>query len=286
MIYTALIGDPVVQSPSPRLYGAFARTGGLEYAHLKIRVPADGGGLGEALSALLALGFAGVNVTLPYKQAVIQYLNSIEENAARIGAVNVIRITKGRLYGCNTDAVGATRAIEQVLGRRIEAGEKAVLFGTGGAAKAVVAALIERGAAVTVFHRMPISPNTVDFDARFSGHVRLSPSHRDDVEKAIGQAAIVCNATSAGMVPNLESCVLPDGLRLPLAGATPKIFFDTVYKPLNTRFLHETSVAGHIVADGLSMLVHQGVEAFRLWTGAVLSEEAVRAGERIVREEA
>ena len=254
----------------------------MEYAHLKIRISNERC-LDEVFSALRVLGFVGVNVTSPYKHAVVPRLDTVDDYAARIGAVNAIRIARGKLHGCNTDAIGARLAIKQGAGRRIEKGEIVVLFGTGGAAKAIATALIEEGAILTVFYRRPISPNTLDFKARFSGRLTLLPDDGERVENAVAQATIVCNATSAGMIPSVECLPFPDCVRLPVAGARPKLFFDAVYKPLHTRFLKEAIAAGHVIVDGLGMLLYQGAEAFRLWTGVMPSRGAIHAGEHTLR---
>lgn len=151
MITTALIGSPVDHSVSPVLFKLYADEHGLEYAHSKFDVKAED--LRRVIKSLSAFGFAGVNITLPYKADVITYLDTLSPEAKAIGAVNTIKIINGKLEGYNTDAFGALRAIEKAAEREVSSADKVVIFGTGGASRAVVWVLLQKGAHVTVVFR-------------------------------------------------------------------------------------------------------------------------------------
>lgn len=275
MMYTALVGHPVAHSVSSQLFGLFADKAGIDYAHLKINVSPKPDDLRQAVNALKTLGFAGLNVTSPFKHKVIQYLDDIGPFAHDIGAVNAIQIENGKLVGSNTDCLGAITTIELALGRTIEPSDEVLVFGTGGAAKALVGGLKRRSAKISVCYREPIGPKAEDFIRRFDGSVRMIPFDLDQIADLIAASKIICNATSVGMSPVVSACILPDNVDIPQGNEEKKVFFDVVYNPIETRFLQRAKEAGHIAASGLDMMIYQGAAAFKIWTAADVSQEAI-----------
>lgn len=272
MITTALIGSPVDHSVSPILFRLYADEHGLEYAHSKFDVKAES--LETVIESLAAYGFAGVNITLPYKADVIPFLDTISPEAQAIGAVNTIKVNNGKLEGYNTDAFGALRAIEKASEREVSASDKAIVFGTGGAARAVVWALLQKGAQVTVIFRNPESHRTETIKRDFTDRVEFLDYDTLTTER-LAEYTIICNATSAGMhsldddaqieFNNFES--------VDLAGV---IVFDAVFNPVITKLQKWAESKGATLAFGIDMMVFQGIVAFEYWTGKRVSEETVQ----------
>lgn len=272
MITTALIGSPVDHSVSPTLFRLYADEHGLEYAHSKFDVKAND--LAIVIKSLSAYGFAGVNITLPYKADVIPFLDSISPEAKAIGAVNTIRVSDGKLEGFNTDAFGALRAIEEAAKREVSSVDKAIVFGTGGAARAVVWALLQKGVQVTVMFRNPESHRTKTIKKDFADKVEFVSYGSLDTEQ-LSEYTIICNTTSVGMYPLCDEAPIEfdsfDSIDL-----TEVIVFDAVFNPVTTKLQKWAESKGAILAFGIDMMIFQGIVAFEYWTGKKVSDETVR----------
>lgn len=212
----------------------------------------------------------GASVTIPHKVAVIEYLDEVDSEASRIGAVNTIVNDRGVLKGYNTDGIGAMRALREVYGDI--AGAKAVMVGAGGAARAIGYGLS------TSVNELLILNRTLSRAAELAealsvlpecrASVSVSPFRRYALREALEDADILVNATPLGMSPNVaDSPVNCDLLRPDL------LVFDSVYNPLKTRLLREAERAGAKTVSGLGMLVFQGAAAFKLWTGREAPED-------------
>lgn len=267
-----IIGDPVGHSRSPAMHNAAFAALGLDWVYVPF--PVAGDGVGVAVAAVRALGLAGLNVTVPHKEAVIPHLDRLTPLARRVGAVNTIVNQNGRLLGDNTDVHGfaATLRAQRIRLR----GRHAILIGAGGAARAVLAALAEAGAA-----RVTIANRTAARAAALARLVRgprrtVVPLAALDDPAVLGDAALVVNTTSLGL----------HGDRLPpiAYAASPArcLFADLVYGS-ETAFVRGARRAQRPACDGTDMLLHQGARAFTLWTGrrapltvmrAVLSDQS------------
>lgn len=251
-----VIGWPVAHSRSPRLQGFWLDRYGIDgtYVPLAIR-PED---LDRAVRALPALGFRGVNVTVPHKQAVMSVCDPIDSLARRIGAVNTIVIdADGRLSGLNTDAYGFIENLRQSSAWNAVSGP-AVVIGAGGAARAVCVGLIDAEAPeIRVVNRTEHRAEALADE--FGPIVRAVPwARRDD---CLDGAALLVNATSLGMTgqPPLElalDLLPPDA-----------VVNDIVYVPLETDLLAVARARGNPVVDGLGMLLHQARPGFEAWFG-------------------
>jgi len=280
-----IIGWPVAHSLSPAMHNAAFAALDLNWAYLPLPVrPAQ---LPAALEGLVALHFAGANVTVPHKEAVLPYLASRSRAAEVIGAVNTLIIRPdGTLHGDNSDAEGFRRDLAaQTVTCRGElpfdawiARQTALVIGAGGAARAVVYALVESGARVIVLNRHPgrAAALTVSIAKHFPGHWLRNGRWPDDLPSAAQAATLIVNATSLGMTPAVELSPWPD--EVPLRRG--QILYDLVYAPEHTRFLAQGEAAGALAISGLGMLVQQGAIAFRQWTG---EEPPVKAMEQAVR---
>jgi shikimate dehydrogenase len=258
-----IIGNPVHHTLSPAMHNAAFAALGLNCVY----VPLPAVGLAEAVAGLKALGFKGVSVTIPFKEDVVPLVDDLDPVAGRIGAVNTLKIGNGedpqdrRIFGANTDWVGANRALAEQI--RLS-NSRVLLVGAGGAARAIGFGLLDAGAEVLLANRSRDKGQTL---ARQLGcdFVELD-------ELAGVRADALVNATSVGMVPAAERTPVP----AELLGNYP-VVMDIVYAPLNTRLLREARAAGCRVIDGLAMLLYQGAAQFELWTGRQAPLSVMRA---------
>ncbi|RMD90231.1 MAG: shikimate dehydrogenase [Alphaproteobacteria bacterium] len=254
-----VIGWPIAHSLSPHLHRFWLKRAGLEgdYVPLAVRPSA----LAEALAALPALGFRGVNVTVPHKEAAARLVDRLEPDAARLGAVNLIRVdSRGRLVGSNTDGRGFLASLERAVPdwkERAAAG--ALLLGAGGAARAVLGALL--GAGVRRIHIANRTAQRAQRLAALFEDERIVAAGWSDRSALLKEVGLLVNTTTLGMEgqPPLE-------LELSLLGKG-SVVVDLVYRPLCTGLLREAGRRGHAAVDGLGMLVHQAVPAFEAFYG-------------------
>jgi shikimate dehydrogenase len=252
-----VIGWPVSHSRSPRLHGFWLRQYGIDGAYMAL--PVHPQKLDQALRALPVLGFAGVNITLPHKEAALALVDRSTAEARRIGAVNTVIVgDDGLLEGRNTDGFGFLENLRAVLpGWRAERGP-AVLLGAGGSARAVAAALLEAGAPeIRVVNRGAERSRRLAED--LGGPFRLFTWA--ETAAALAGAALLVNTTMLGMIgqPVLDLDLSP----LPREAAVN----DIVYAPLETPLLARARARGHPVVDGLGMLLHQARPGFAAWFG-------------------
>ncbi|GAC1344322.1 MAG: shikimate dehydrogenase [Acetobacteraceae bacterium] len=248
-----VLGYPVAHSRSPMLHGYWLRTLGLAGAYERAEVPPEG--LAEFFARLPAEGFVGGNVTVPHKVAVIPYLARLDPAAQAIGAVNTIWTEAGALVGGNTDAAGFLAHLDATVPGW--SAEEAVVLGAGGAARAVVYGLRERGVRVQVVNRTLATAETLA--ARFGRGVAAHTMAA--LPALLGRAGLLVNTTALGMrgKPPLAIDLAP--LR------REAVVNDIVYVPLDTALLTEARARGHRTVDGLGMLLHQAVPGFARWFG-------------------
>ena len=257
-----IIGWPVEHSLSPAMNNAAFSALGLDYCYVPL--PVAPGRLKGAVEGLQALGFVGANVTVPHKEAVMAHLDEVTSEARAIGAVNTIVIQDGRFIGYNTDWRGFLAALRD--GGFAPEGKRAVVLGAGGAARAVVYALGTAKAEIVILNRtLSRAEALVRGLSPLFPLISLVPLPLNE-EILLEQAAVahlLVNATPLGMWPEVEGSPWPEGLAFP----SHLTVFDLVYNPRRTKLLDQAEAAGAKAISGLGMLVHQGAEAFRLWTG-------------------
>jgi shikimate dehydrogenase len=271
-----LIGDPVTHSLSPSIQNAAFDHLGLNYVYVAFRVKSDS--LEGAILSMRSLGLHGLNVTMPHKIDVIQYLDELDETAENVGSVNTILNKGGTLVGHTTDGIGAVSALRHNGGD--PSGKEIVLLGAGGASRSVSFTLAEEARELVILNRTIEKAETLTEDlADFLGDdskVRAAKLSNDNLKKELRDADILVNATSVGMYPeNRETLVDRTLLRPDL------VVFDLVYEPLETRLLREARETGARTVDGLTVLVHQGAASFEIWTSVnapieVMTEAAMR----------
>ena len=263
-----VVGFPVAQSLSPAMHEAAFRHLGMEAAYLPFEVPPED--LAAFLSAARLAGAAGLNLTIPHKEAAVPLLDRLDEDAARIGAVNTILPADDGLLGANTDWIGAARALEEALGEPL-AGKRASVIGAGGSARAVLHGLRRSGAEATVFARD---------EARGAACAARFGAGCAPLDRLRGASAdLLVNATPVGMAGGPAEGQSPASAEVV---AAHEVVFDLVFHPRRTPLLELAAAAGKREVSGLRMLVLQGAAAFTRWTGrpaplAVMARAAERA---------
>ena len=255
-----IIGDPIEHSMSPVMHNAAFKNKGLDYVYLPFRVKKEE--LGKAIEGMRALNIRGLNITIPHKVAVIQFLDELDHLADKIGAINTIVNDNGVLKGYNTDATGFLQAL---LERGIEPkGKKVVILGAGGASRAISFILAEKGSNLVILNRTwDRAKICVDrISEIFQREATALKLDRENLTTALSKADILINATSVGMSPNISETPVTSNLLKPSL-----VVFDIVYNPIKTRLQREAEVAGATAISGLDMLVWQGALAFEKWTG-------------------
>ncbi|WP_238655296.1 shikimate dehydrogenase [Paenibacillus piscarius] len=262
-----VMGDPIAQSKSPLMHGAALRALGLPGAYVPLHIMPDE--LGEAVQAIRTLGFRGVNVTIPHKVAVMQYLDRLDASAVDVGAVNTIVNDNGVLTGFNTDGIGYVRSLKTEAVPELS-GSRILVIGAGGAARGIVSALLkEQPASVLIANRN--EERAHHLAESFGSRGSVAGAGMEAVPGMIGGMDIVINTTSVGMYPSMEEMPIdPAGLHEGM------VVSDLIYNPLHTRLLTEALKRGCTVHGGLGMFVYQGAYAFEYWTGLEAPAEIMR----------
>lgn len=270
-----LLGFPLGHSLSPLMHNRAFATLGLNFHYLPIQV--SEAHLPTVAAGLACMNFAGYNVTIPHKIRIMAHLDAVDDLARLIGAVNTVVLHEGRATGYNTDGAGYVRALESEGGVTVE-GRKIVVLGCGGAARAIAMTLAFRGVgALTLCNRTAEKAHALaaDINSRVRPCCGVAPMEPAALEAALVGAEVLINTTSMGMHPQED--------RLPLeAGLLHRdlVVSDIVYNPRETRLLREAAARGCRVVHGLGMLVYQGVEGFRRWTGQEAPVEVMFAALR------
>jgi len=252
------MGQPVAGNPTEFMMERAFAAAQLDWRYLTCEVPPEN--LASAVQGMRAMGFRGGNFTIPHKVAVIQYLDDLSESAKLMGAVNCVNVQENRLIGENTDGKGFVRSLQEITSPEEK---RVVIFGAGGAARAIAVELGLSGVAqITIVNRTPQrGQELVDLlNQRVNVTAELAAWNGDyQVDESTD---LVINATSIGLGdPDARVPVDADSLHGEMVVA------DVVFNPPETVFLREAAEQGCTVLDGLGMLVNQGVIGFQIWTG-------------------
>lgn len=265
-------GHPVGHSRSPAMHNAALASLGLDWVYVPFEVVPQNAA--AAVAGLRALALVGVNVTVPLKETIAQFLDVVDEDARWIGSVNTIQNRDGRLYGYSTDGAGFLRSLE-AAGQPTQ-GRKALILGAGGSARAVAYALASRGCHCRITNR------TEDRAAALA--LAVNDHHPGAASVArwgedAGDFDLLVNTTTLGMQPNEGAMpALP-----PKAFAARPFVCDLIYVPAQTALLARAADAGCGTLNGVGMLVWQGALSLALWTGRPLEEMPIAAMEQAVR---
>lgn len=268
-ILYGVFGDPIRHSKSPIMLNRAFEVTGVNAAYGAFHIVP--GTLKDAVAGIRALQFRGVNVTVPHKVEVMEYLDAIDEGARMIGAVNTIVNDNGNLTGYNTDGIGYIRSLKEETGIDLR-GRKVLMIGAGGAARGVGYAIAKEGAA-HIYIANRTKEKAQELAASMSEFSSVSGHGLDEVAALAGEAALIVNNTSLGMHPNVDDVPMDVSLIRP-----DTVVSDLIYNPLLTRFLREArDQRGAAIHSGLGMFIYQGAYAFEYWTGQPAPIEAMRA---------
>jgi shikimate dehydrogenase len=254
-----VFGDPVKHSKSPIMMNAAFRQLGLNAAYAAFHVAP--GNLKDAIYGVRALGFRGINITVPHKVEVMKHLEEVDEDARMIGAVNTIVNEGGRLIGYNTDGIGYVRSLKEEAQAEI-AGENILVIGAGGAARGICYALAkENPGMIWIANRT--AERAVQLAASLEDRCEIVGMGFDGIDDIKDKVSIVINTTLAGMHPQIDQ--IPVDPAWFHSGITVS---DIVYNPLETKLLQEAKKRGARIHGGLGMFIYQGAYALEYWTGA------------------
>ncbi len=265
---TAAFGQPISENPTQAMVEAAYKHHKLDWRYLTIEVTQEG--LAAAVEGAKAMGFRGFNCTIPHKVEVIKYLDTLGDSARVMGAVNCVVIKDGKLIGENTDGKGFVESLKTLTNPE---GKSVVIFGAGGAARAISVEVGLAGASkITIVNRstergqelVSLLKDKLNLESHFvkwDGDYQIDPS-----------TDVVINATSIGLYPDVDA-------RLALDTTTLKpnmVVADVIPNPPETRLVREARETGCMVIDGLGMLVNQGVIGIKYWTGVDPDPQVMR----------
>ena len=256
-----VLGHPITHSLSPVMHNAAIEALNIDYVYVPFHVlPED---LEQAVRGLRALSIAGVNVTIPHKEQIIEHLDGVGESAARIRSVNTVINCNGRLKGETTDGPGFLRSAEAAWGKFD--GANVLILGAGGSAKAVAFALADAGCRIVIANRTTqrgVALAQALTEVFGDGRSTAVPLLSEELPDQVRGADVLVNTSSVGMHPDVDGIPLsPELLRRDL------LVYDLIYNPAKTRLVREAEARGAHAVTGLKMLVYQGALSFEMWTG-------------------
>ena len=265
----AVVANPIKHSISPFIHNSAFEATNTNGVYLAWEV--DAAELAETVANIRRYQMYGINISMPYKEQVIPYLDQLSEEACLIGAVNTVVNREGTLIGYNTDGKGFFKSLPSFK----ISGKKMVLLGAGGAAKAILAqAILDGVSQISVFVRSSSMEKTRPYLEKIQNATGFrvdlfALEDRQDLQDSITHADLLVNATSVGMdgtsQPIPSSIVLPDKL----------LVADVIYQPFETPFLKWAKEQGNQSINGLGMLLYQAAEAFELWTGKEMPTDQI-----------
>lgn len=253
------IGYPIKTSSSPSIHNAGYKKLGIDNEFIYLRAEVKPEFLRMAIDGVRGLGIRGVSITMPHKQEVMKYLDKIDKEAKIIGAVNTIVNDNGKLTGFNTDYIGALVALEKKINLK---DKKVAVIGAGGTARAIVYGLKKKGSVIKIFNR------TLDHAKKLAKEFGCKYGDLDSLEQIVN-VDIVINTTSVGM--NEDKSPFDKKFL-----NKNQLVLDVVYSPKETRLIKDAKEKGAKIVYGYEMLLYQGVEQFKLYTGFDAPVDAMR----------
>ncbi|MGN0334075.1 MAG: shikimate dehydrogenase [Lachnospiraceae bacterium] len=271
-----LLGNPVAHSISPAMHNLSFQELGLDYVYLAF--PTDASTIDHTLETLKSVNARGFNCTMPCKRLMADRCDELSDAAVLMNAVNTVVIEDGKFKGHNTDGIGYMKSVEDA-GHRI-IGKTMTLLGSGGASSAILAqAALDGVAKINVFARKGNSYHAIEQEIQLilkktGCQVTLNELADEHALRAsVSESAILVNASSVGMVPNTDACLIPDSSYF----HPELIVSDVIYNPGETKLLTMAKEAGLSCFNGMYMLLYQGAAAFELWTGREMPVDLVRS---------
>lgn len=273
----ALLGCPIEHTVSPQLHNSLSHMLGINAVYVPLKI--ERGRLGDAVRGLKACGFSGFNITIPYKEEVLEFVDETGEEVKAIGSANTIVNRNGRLYAYNTDGEGFARAFETFTGTGFK-GRTAAIIGAGGTARALAVTLSYRGISKLyiinrTYQRALEIADLVNLKrpgtAVASNLSDLAPNKDGDI--FTGGCDIIINATSLGMYPVIDKSPVEDSSFFK-AG---QIVCDIIYNPAKTKFLKQAEERGCRIMNGMGMLFYQGILAYEKWMDIKIPDDIINS---------
>lgn len=257
-----LLGNPLGHTISPPMHNLAFNKLAMDCCYFPVEVSTEN--LGTVFKGLSKMNVGGMNVTIPHKINIIDYLDELDPVAATIGAVNTVCIENGKTKGFNTDGEGFIQSLEEESGITVK-GKRFFIIGCGGAARAISMTLAFKGAEkIFISNRTASKAETLatEINEKITPCAEAVPTTTADQEKVLSGCDVLINSTSIGMHPMVDELPINASLILP-----KHIVADIVYNPRETKLLQLAKGKGCTTVPGLGMLIYQGVAAFTLWTG-------------------
>lgn len=261
MFHLGLIGYPLSHSLSPKIHAAALTACGLQGGYSLFPIhPDDRQGLSDLLVRVRSGAIHGLNVTIPHKQNVLEFMNELTPTAKAIGAVNTIYLRENQLVGDNTDAPGFLSDLKNFFASQSKVinRKSVIVLGAGGSARAVVYALLNDGWNVTLAARR--LEQAEQLASQFEDITAIEPNFQTF---QLSNFQLIVNTTPLGMTPNIDQSPLPENVTLP----PDAIVYDLAYNPRETKLVREARSQGLQATTGLGMLIEQAALAFEIWTG-------------------
>ena len=262
-----VIGNPIEHSLSPPMHNAAYKQLKMDYVYVAFRIEKED--LPKVIESAKTMGLVGLNVTIPYKTDIIEYLDEIDETARQINAVNTISFKNGVAKGYNTDGTGAIKSIEKyttVKSRNV------LVLGAGGASKAITFTLINHG-----INRLIIANRSKDNAFQLIDNLKRQTGFEDisyieiaEADRILDDVDIIINTTPIGMYPNVD---VDTPIRTDKINES-HVVMDVIYNPLETKLLKEAKDNGATTVSGTNMLINQGITAFEIFTGRTPTYES------------
>ena len=263
----AVIGNPIEHSLSPPMHNAAYKQMGMDYVYVAFKIEKDN--LSHLIESAKTMGLVGLNVTIPYKTDIIEYLDEVDDTARRINAVNTIRFNDGMAKGYNTDGTGAVKSIEKYTELK---NKKVLVLGAGGASKAITFTLLNHGInSLTIANRS--RDNAIQLIDNLKKQTGFDQISYVDIEKAdtiLEDVDIIINTTPIGMYPNVDADTPIKTEKI----NENHVVMDIIYNPLETKLLKNAKDNGATTISGTNMLINQGITAFEIFTDRTPSYES------------
>lgn len=268
-----LIGNPVEHSVSPQLHNTLSNILGIDAIYIPMKV--ERGCLHDAVKGYKAANFKGFNVTIPFKEEIIEFIDFCSDEVKITGSANTVRIAEGWTYAFSTDAEGFARSFEQQTGSQFK-NKNVLMLGAGGTARSLALKIAGRGAA-----GLTISNRTVERASEIASIVKDNTSlttKAEGLEKLEDQAFIdsfdiIVNTTSLGMHPKVDECPLGSNMKL----KANQVVYDVIYNPAKTKLLKLAESYGCKAVNGMGMLFWQGMLAYEIWMDIKIPEEVTNS---------
>ncbi|UOQ93806.1 shikimate dehydrogenase [Halobacillus shinanisalinarum] len=254
-----LIGYPIAHSLSPWIHNQLLDRHEMTGAYQLYECETDR--FANKVEEIKAENINGFNVTVPYKEQVLPYLDELDEAARFLGAVNTVKVVNGRLIGYNTDGIGYVASLVDRYADAVDRSKRVLILGSGGAARGIFHAIVKQGVG-----KIDLANRTIEKAQKliddFAAHSVSEALSLQEAEDNLAQYDLIIQTTSVGMAPNQEQTPIS------LSGITKDtIVSDIVYRPMKTDFLKEAEEKGARLHYGHGMLLHQAIYAFQIWTG-------------------